>query len=211
MKTKIISNFFLTLILFSSSGMASANTIVINGSMDLGAGGSINGLQKVGDDFSVQPTVAVGDTVDLKVMFYPGQIVAMTGNGNDTFWSGMFAGNNNSTFTITNNSMTLLGLSGSLLNSLQSVSESSGQAHIGPYFSGNFIGAGNSISFTGFRDIFTVTSLAPNGSDTYARPFMQLGSELVTVSVVSAPEPSAIFLLSAGLAGLFLGKRRKLN
>ena len=197
-------NALLAITLFSSA--ANASIVSINGEIDtstISSGSSVSFLY--GLSFASPVAISDGDQVDLTVSFT--QAIAMTGNGSDGFWAALWAIDNNSDFTIDNAVLTLTGLTGTLANPISdSGAQSSGHAHIGAFYSDNFIGDGNTITFTGFNETFNVVSISPNGTDSYYSPFLQVSSGSISAIV---PEPETYMMFVIGLFGLAASIRKR--
>jgi MYXO-CTERM domain-containing protein len=213
-----------TLLLAGASlGVAQASigsTIMINTTVDLSTANFFNNPANPIGVSETHPLpesvlVSVGDTVDMTVNFAIGQILNIRSGGGNQFLSGWLIQDFNlsipgtSNFTITNASLTFLDLNGSTVRTLAKPSESNGNAQLGPLFQGAYIPFNETLSFSSYRTIFTVTAL--QGIQYYAGPYVQfadLNGGLVTLTT-AVPEPSNAALLLLGVAALLLLPRRE--
>jgi hypothetical protein len=201
-------NLFAIIALSLVPSTASAATVQFTTTVDLATCPSL-GCTK---PFTPGVSIAIGDLVDFTVLF-DSQRAFMTDLAGGSVFEGfrgwLAAGDNDSGFTISNASIQLLGLIGTLNSPLAKPTETSGQAHLGPLFSGDFIATGSTISFTGYRVLFTVDALEVS-PHAYSSIWMGFSADQVQFAPeATVPEPASLLLLGAGLAGVAARRRRK--
>jgi hypothetical protein len=156
-----------------------------------------------------QQTLAVGDTVDYTVTFANQKALRVYDDdgGAEWLWAWLFAGDNNSTFTITNASVTLLGLDGTLGSPLFLASHTNGMAHIGPAYYQDYVATGSSIAFSGYRVQYGISAITVS-PHSYAADAFYVSADRVEVTD-AVPEPGTLLLVGSGLSALALRRRRK--
>lgn len=147
-------------------------------------------------------SIANGDHVVYTVDFLGSQKLTLGAGGG--LWTALSAGDNDSTFTIQNITLDLLGFSGTggAAASYSKPSESGGMAHLGPsWFS--LIGAGQTATFDGFKVEFDVQSIDVS-PHRYENAFLQH----INGTVGQAPEPMSLASVGVALAAAGLARRR---
>ena len=184
-------------------GSVQAATIQFSASLDLSTCGTLI----LCDQPMATQTIANGDVVDYTVNFANSQQLTLFDDdgGSESFRFWFFAGDNNSSFTISNISVQLLDQVGALNAPLTSALQSQGSAHLGPAFNGDFVATGSSVSFTGYRVQFSVDSIAVSPHD-YSRVVFGASVDRSTITAV-ASEPGSLLLLGMGVASLAAGGR----
>lgn len=189
--------------LFLSIGAAHAVPVTINTTYDLN------------DGFSSFPpldgapvSIANGDHVDLTVAF-TGNLALTIADGNEGFRGWLFAGDNLSSFTINNSSIEFLGFSetGGAASFYALGTQSTGAAHLGPAMS-SFLTPGQSVTFTGYRVMYDVQSIAQS-PHVYEKLWFSVSGTNLNVGPAPIPAPASLALLGLGLAGLGLARRRR--
>lgn len=206
---------------------ALASNINIHGDIDL----STIGIGKfndapflqnaVGSGITFWPSVSIskGDTVSVEIGFLNGQYLNMSSTGNTQEFNGWLSQDinidypNTSYFeihSITN--MNFYNDSTNVLSLLPKI-DSSGAAHIGPSYSGNFIGTGNTITFNRYTFSFIVDNLTIDGTDAvdnhhYDSPYMRFAADNVAITLAQVPLPNSVLLMFSGILFL-LGKRHR--
>ena len=186
--------------LLAAPWSANAATIQFNTTLDLTACGSFF--------HCIQPMatqqIANGDLVDYTVDFSGLQQLTLHddagGQSHEVFRFWFGAGDNNSSFTISDISVELIDQVGVLVNPLSAAAQSSGAAHLGPYFSGDFVATGSSLSFSGFRVQFTVDSIAVS-PHSYSNVWFGADADRELLAITAVPEPATLWLLGIGVAG----------
>lgn len=215
MKNKVLASLVLAIAGFSNN-IAFADTVTITRSLDLSSGAWSNTGNSVlvGAYFNPSSLIKVGDVVDLTFNFLAGQSLMVSSTGGSQrispmlFQDSILSQPNTSNFSLTNASMELIGLSGSFPVSVDIPSQSSGSMQIGATFSGAFVGAGQSITFTGIHSRFDVAALQNNQSF-YSRAVLNVSADGVAIAPVPEPETYAMVLAGLGLIGA-IARRRKL-
>jgi len=135
--------------------------------------------------------IASGDRVELTVRFKHNQALTIA-DGDESFMGWLRAGVNESNFTIQNATVVFLGFTGdadaSPYYSLGSVS--GGSAHIGPALI-DFLDAGQTASFTGYRVTYEVESLSKSPLEYAELWFSVDGSELEIGPAAVSPVATA--------------------
>lgn len=185
------------------SGVASA--LVINTSYDLDQG--LHAIAAL-DDGSVN--IANGDHVDLTVNFLDNKALNIKAGG-EYFMGWLYAGDNNSSFTIDNVVFELLGFVG--VGGAQSIynlgTVLGGQAHLGASLN-SFLGFGQEVTFSGFRVSYDVVSIAQS-PHAYDSLWFLTGSNagVGIVDAVPVPEPGMLWLMLCGIFALSLKRARR--
>lgn len=205
-KNKVIKAAFLCLgLLAVPVSVSHASTITFNNTVDLTAG-SGQFVSLPGGPVSI----AAGDHVVYNLDFLGNQALWMAGTS-AYIYDWLTANDNNSSFTINNISLDLLGFSGTggASSSYTSLTQSSGAAHIG-YALSNFLSSGQSVTFSGLKLEFDVGSIAVTPHN-YYQTWLIYGGNDVNVTTTSVPEPATLTLLGLGLAGLGFGRRKSIQ
>lgn len=153
-------------------------------------------------------SIADGDNVDLTVDF-SNDLALTIEDGGEVLRGWLYAADNLSSFSLDNIVFELLGFSGT--NGAQSVfnlgSQNGGAAHLGPNLD-NFLSAGQSATFTGYRVTYDVLSIAQSPHDYGQLWFLASGNNLSVGPAPKVPEPSALALLGLGLLGFRLSRKK---
>lgn len=183
------------------SGVTSA--LVINTSYDLNQG--LNGVASL-DDGVVN--IANGDHVDLTVNFLDNKALNIK-DGGEYFMGWLYAGDNNSSFTIENVVFELLGFVGvgGAQSSYNLGTVSGGAAHLGAALN-NFLGFGQEVTFSGFRVNYDVVSIAQS-PHAYESLWFLTGANVGIVDAIPVPEPGMLLLMLSGIFALSLKRARR--
>lgn len=156
-----------------------------------------------------------GDTIDLTINFLPGQSVHMVGAGRTQVFGVSLMQDSSrspvgtSNFTLTDRSFNLIGAQGDFPASLQLPNLSGGHASIFSTVPGQFLGAGQGVTFTGLHTRFTVGALQ-NGQSYYYGTNFYMAADQLSVNLPAVPEPATWGMLLGGLGLLAWMRRRKL-
>lgn len=158
MQTTLRAKLILLPLLFATAlASAQAGVVSLNATVDMSAQqGGVMGFY----NFASPARIANGDHVSLTVDFLGSENVTISGQS-AVLWPLMLSGNNDSSFVINNANVNLQGFSGTggaVANYLLGT-QSSGQAHIGPFLS-NFLTSSQSVTFSGFSTSFDVQSIS---------------------------------------------------
>lgn len=180
-----------------STSLAHAANVQVNMTWDL------NGSNFFLVDSPV--SIANGDHVTYNVDFAGNQ--ALNFGSGDSLRTWLSAQDNNSSFTLNNITLDLLGFvgTGGASSDYSMPTQSGGMAHLGPTWE-NLLSAGQTASFSGFEVMFDVQSIATSPHAYTTAWMIQSGGEVGVVQNV--PEPLSIALVGMGLAGIGFSRRK---
>jgi hypothetical protein len=186
--------------LLATAGVAQAAIVQVNATWDVTRSSAYFGLD-------APVSIATGDHVIYTVDFAGNQTLNFV-DGSERLSTWLAAGDNNSSFTINNISLDLFGFSGTggAASSYFKTTESSGMAHLGPYWS-NFLTPGQTVSFSGFEVEFDVQKIAVSPHRYQNAWLSYAGASVGTIQPV--PEPGSVALVLLGLLGLAAASQAK--
>ena len=213
MALKILASTVVGVAALALASSASANNFVFSLALDpavLSVGGLNSAL------LDTPTAIGVGDTVDLTITFTGGQTVSFAG-GTD-LWTGLL--DSDSAALDTTGVLSFIGGSANL-HTTDPVSQQNEYVHAGNFYSNSsFASDGNSFSFSGIEQVFTIVDNVPFTTDsgdhppgpdprTYETGFLYFDG---AISTGGAPEPAtwALMLGGFGLAGAMLRRRTAL-
>lgn len=150
-------------------------------------------------------TMEVGDTLDITMTFIGGQAVTLT-NAPD-LW--LLALTDQSATLQTQGTLEFLGASANVVAGPIPLSQDNRFVHVGNYYTSNlFATDANPISFTGLRQVITITGDDLGAPRTYSKVDLYTAGTVGVGGTVPEPATWAMLILGLGLVGATLRKRR---
>ncbi|MEN9865741.1 MAG: hypothetical protein RL748_1331 [Pseudomonadota bacterium] len=220
MKNRIQQAVLVSIAAIAASGASSAlaDVITLNQTVSGVASFAEFGQQSISSAFSsFDQSVLIhqGDIIDLTVNFAPGASAHLTSTGgvqvfSKNIWQdGLRSPAGTSNFTITNTSFNLLGAQGSFPAQLNLPNLTGGSGGILTWAAGNYLPAGQDVTFTGMHARFTVGALQ-NGQSYYLGTTVYARGDQLSFTAPAVPEPTTWGMLLGGLGALALLRRRRL-
>ena len=166
-------------------------------------------------DFPPSVQIGSGDVVDMTINFASGQTMQMSdlGQGNGSLMTAWLSQDsfidpvNTSIFSIANASVDWLDAGGNVIRTVYVGSDSTGESHIGVE-APNFLNAGESLLFSGYRAHFEVVSLQ-NDPSHYSGPWLYLRADRLQITAVPEASTYAMMLAGLGLVGAMTRRRKQ--
>lgn len=200
-----------------AAGSVLADIITLNQTINLPPPEDFYHGRAVFTDYALFPDSLIirqGDTIDLTLNFTPGQSIHMSSTGGEqAFAMDIYQDNtrntpNTSNFTLSNISFNLIGAQGSFPASVNMASLTAGHASLFINPHGNFLAAGQEVTFTGMHARYTVSQLQ-NGQSYYFGTSLYAYADRLEVHAAPVPEAETWAMLLGGLGLLAFIRRRR--
>lgn len=208
---KLLSRLMLSSLLSACSLAANAAVIEINATVDLSS--ACSSINFCGATIPIPVEIIhAGDIIKETVTFANNQRLVQFDDdgGSEHFFGWLDNAQNTGFFTISNATITLSDLTGTLLAPLMVATQTDGVAHLGPLLEGDFIATGSSISYSGYQVQYTVDALPTNPNQYGSVWFITSADRLQVIEgpTNQVPVPPSAALLGIGLIGLAAGRRK---
>lgn len=189
---------------FSIASAANAAIVVVNHVYDPA---NIIPSNIAGELLATPFTLGVGDTLDITITFTGG--VSVTATGEDGLWFLALINTGQGATLQTSGTLELLGASANVVSGPIPLSQDNSFAHVGSYYvSGLYRTDAAPISFSGLRQIITITSDDLGSSREYDRVALTHFDGTIVAGVIPEPATWAMLITGFGFVGVAMRRRR---